>query len=134
MIENWLKANKGSSFLKMMSMCDVAYCISLLSNSNSSDCWMQDVEVKEKSEEEQLKHRYWKDIENPQERKEYKMVEPKYSGGKGMKRVFCSVMWNAEGMKFYNDAEKVWSDDRANPVIWDQLEELWDVYVTENNS
>ena len=43
-------------------------------------------------------------------------------------------MWNAEGMKFYNDAEKVWSDDRANPVIWDQLEELWDVYVTENNS
>ena len=30
MINDWLKKNKGQSFLKRMPMCDIAYCVALV--------------------------------------------------------------------------------------------------------
>ena len=83
MINDWLKKHKGQSFLKMMSMCDVAYCVALVQNSH--EVWQQDKLVKRMSPEEQDKFRKWKKLEDPEERERYRTKEPKFSAGKGKK-------------------------------------------------
>ena len=80
MINDWLKKNKGQSFLTMMSMCDVAYCIALVQNSH--EVWNQDKEVKKMTPNEQEKYRSWKTLADLGEREQYRMKEPKFSGGK----------------------------------------------------
>ena len=77
-----LHNNKGDSFLDMMLMDDVAYCISLVHN--SQECWLQDLEIKDNNQEEQMNHRCWSDLPDSQERDKYKMKEARYSGGKGV--------------------------------------------------
>lgn len=129
-VGDWLRNNKGKSFLDMMSMDDVAYCISLVDN--SQDCWKQDVEVKAKSKEEQMNHRCWSDFDDPNQREKYRMVEPKYSGGKGVKRVFCGVMWNQEGESFYKEARARWEEDFMNKDVWQMVEVEWDNYVSQH--
>ena len=65
----------------MMSMCDVAYCIALVQNSHK--VWNQDQEVKKMTPDEQEKYQSWKTLADLGEREQYRMKEPKFSGGKG---------------------------------------------------
>ena len=43
-IENWMKKNKGSRFIDMITMSDIAYCISLVDNYH--EAWEEEIKVK----------------------------------------------------------------------------------------
>ena len=131
-IRTWLKNNKGKSFLQMISMCDVAYCICLVRNSDH--VWKQDKLVREMDKLEQEKYKSWKSIIDPEERGRYQLFTPRFSGGRGMKRTFCGVMWNEEGLKYYEEALVNWRAVYNDQILWQKLEVAWEQYVVANNS
>ena len=113
-------------------MCDVAYCICLVRNSNH--VWKQDKLVREMDKVEQGKYKAWKSIQDPEDREKYRLFTPRFSGGRGMKRTFCGVMWNEEGLKYYDQALVNWRAVYNDQSLWQKLEVVWEEYVLANKS
>ena len=131
-IRTWLKEHKGKTFLDMMTVSDVAYVISLLKNSWC--VWDQDLLVKSESDMEQEKYCNRKTLEDPEDRRKYEQEYPMFSDGRGLKRTFCGVMWNDEGMQYLAETTQTWGNDRSDIQEWTLLYEAWDNYVLNNSS
>ncbi len=132
-IRTWIKANKGKNFLDMMTINDVAYCISLVRNSGA--VWSHDHAMCYATPEEQDKYVNWATLVSEDDRDKYKPPTPLFSGGKGIKRTFCGVMWNNEGLKFLKDTEKAWKDARLDKEgEWTDMHNMWDRFVRSHTS
>ena len=131
-IRTWLKTNKGKSFLHMISMCDIAYCICLVKNSER--VWTQDKEVRQMDKSEQQRYKTWKTIKNAEEKERYRLFTPRFSGGSGMKRTFCGVMWNEEGIAYYEETLTSWRTAYRDKMEWLRLEQVWEDYVVRNRT
>ena len=58
------------------------------------------------SENELEMYANYKDLEYPEEFEKYSPKMPRFSAGTGVKRTFGSVMWNKEGVTFYEKPTK----------------------------
>lgn len=95
---NKLFLNKGKSYVEVLTASDIAYAITLIKNSH-----------------EMWKHKF-------QNNGDAGGKKPRYSSGEGKKREHGESTWSAEGIKYFQNAEKAWTDafrkdSRANTVL-----------------
>ena len=62
------------------------------------------------------------------------MKVPRFSGGRGQKRTFCGVMWNEEGMNFYQETLLNWRRAYNSREVWEKLEVMWEGFVAKNRT
>lgn len=130
-INKWLKDNKGKSLLYLTTACDLAYAITLIKNHEPT--WERD-HLKMTLEEDELeKYDNYQDLENTEELNKYSPRTPRFSAGIGVKRTFGSVMWNEEGVSFYDKTCKVWKNAFMNREIWEWMCRGWNAWIIKNN-
>ena len=130
-INKWLKDNKGKSLLYLTTACDLAYAITLIKN--HEPVWERDHLKMSLQEDELEKYDNYRDLEDTGELKTYSPKTPRFSAGIGVKRTFGSVMWNEEGVSFYDKTCKVWTEAFRNGAIWDWMCRGWNAWVIKNN-
>ena len=64
LIDKWLKANKGKCLLSLMTVCDLAYAITIVKN--YGPVWERDHFKETLKEEEQNKYNNYKDLDEPE--------------------------------------------------------------------
>lgn len=130
-IKAWLNENKGSTFLDMVTMSDVAFCIMIIHN--NVDVWKQDAEIRSLpyDEREKYKTKNWKKL--PEEVKPaYLKVLPKFTKRSGVRKVARETGFSKAGLDFYDEALKNWKEISNNKDDWDGLEMVWEHYVQTN--
>ena len=130
-INKWLRDNKGKSLLYLTTESDVAYAITLIKNHER--VWELDHLKSTLSEDELEMYDNYKDLEDPEEIEKYSPKMPRFSAGTGVKRTFGSVMWNKEGVTFYEKTYKIWTEAFRNGAVWDWLCIGWNAWVIKNN-
>ena len=130
-IRAWLNENKGSTFLDMMTMSDVAFCIMLVHN--NIDVWKQDAEIKSLpyDQREKYKTKNWKKLPE-KEKSHYLRVLPKFTKRAGVRKVARETGFTKAGQDFYNEALKNWKEMSNYEVGWQELEVGWEQYVQTN--
>lgn len=134
-IQDWMKRKKGKTFLDLITMSDIAYCILLV------DChhqeWMDDLEVKKEIAklpmEDQEKYRKKRRLPRA-DKKSLLGREAKrstYTGMKGVSRGYLSHGFNKERADLFKTLWKDWKDVASNREAWKRMEESWDAYVEE---
>ena len=118
-INKWLKDNKGKSLLYLTTECDLAYAITLIKN--HEPVWERDHFKATLNDEELEMYNNYKDLEDPEEIEKYSPKMPRFSAGTGVKRTFGSVMWNKEGVTFYESANKIWKEAFRSGAVWEWL-------------
>ena len=124
-VKKWVKDNKGKSPLDMITMSDIAYCLTLIENNKEK--WDQAHDIMQLPPEEQEK---WK---NPKklpedEREQYIKKMPRFTSRKGNKASYKKSGMNAEGEAFYNNKWEAWKKLARDKRSWDLLQEGWDEY------
>ena len=82
-ITKWLKDNKGKSFLDLMTVDDVAWCVVLVVNHEKG--WERDILKARSAEDEKEKYKNYQEIINEEERAKYAPMPSRYSSGDGIK-------------------------------------------------
>jgi hypothetical protein len=91
LISKKLRASPGISYLDAIQPSDIAYVIALMKNAR--EIWDQDLWLSAGGEA----------VMGNKETK----VKPKFTGGKGQKRMKGKNLWNKEGMTYFKRAEKI---------------------------
>jgi hypothetical protein len=87
-----MKASPGISYLDVIMPGDIAYVIALMKNTR--ELWDQDLSRSAAGAAEM-------ECNEPKKK-------PKFTGGKGLKRLKGKRLWNKEGMTFFNTAHENW--------------------------
>ena len=95
-INKWLETNKGKCSLNMITVCDLAYAITIIKN--HKPVWEWDCFKETLKEDKQNRYNDYKELNEPEEREKYSPKIPKFIAGIGVKKTFGSVMVNKEGM------------------------------------
>jgi hypothetical protein len=104
----------GKSFLDIIGPSDIAYIVLIIKNSN--DMWDQDLQMQELGTEA---------MENPE-----KKWKPLFTSGSGQKRTQGKSLWNLEGMKYFNRAEKTWKQVYDNKKDMRVFYNGWERWIT----
>ncbi len=108
-----MKASPGISYLDVIMSGDIAYVIALMKNAR--ELWDQDLRQSAAGAAEMK-------CNEPKKK-------PKFTGGKGLKRLKGKSLWNKEGMTFFNTADenwqKVYNDDELRGVLCTGWENGW---------
>ncbi len=100
-----MEASPGISYLDVIMPGDIAYVIALMKNTR--ELWDQDLCRSAAGAAE---------MECNETKK-----KPKFTGGKGLRRLKGKSLWNKEGMTFFNTADenwqKVYNDDELRGVL-----------------
>ena len=56
-------------------------------------------------------------------------VKPKFTGGKGQKRMKGKSLWNKEGMTYFKTAEKNWRRVYEDAMLIQVLYQGWDLWL-----
>ena len=70
---------------------------------------------------EQDEYANYKELEGLEERDKYAPKIPRFSAGVGVKRTFGSVVWNKEGMMFYDANNKTRKAAFKDDNIWEWM-------------
>lgn len=121
-IRKWLKSNKGKTILDLVTMSDIAYCLTLVEN--NCEVWDEMHLISTLSPEEQKK---WKNPKNlsPDERKNYIKKQPRFTSKKGRKFQYKKYGMNDEGVNRYNAKWAAWKALAKHNVSWEKLQEAW---------
>ena len=92
LIQKYMRAMPGYTFLDLIRPSDVAYVISLLKNGRGM--WDMEIEMREMARSGEMKS----DAK----------ARPLFTGGKGKKKELGKNLWTKEGIKYYNTGEKNW--------------------------
>jgi len=100
--------NPGSSYLDIITASDVAYIVSLISNSD----------------------KVWLEMTTS----DGDPVKPLYTSRKGIKRVYGVTTWNRSGMKYYRDVVKTWTEAfTRNTPAFKVLRRHWDKWIEDKD-
>jgi hypothetical protein len=105
-IRKTLKLGKGTSFIDVIGPNDIAYVIAVFKN--SQEMWDQDIRMRESGKDA---------MGNPE-----KKISPNFTTGCGQKRAKGKTLWNKEGMRYFRNAEKKWTN------IYDSKEDMKVLY------
>ena len=131
-IDGWIRKNKDQRFINLITMSDVAYCITLVENYHK--VWTEEIEIRkeiEKLPENEQGHFKRKKL-TKSEKEQFLGREPKdskFAHKKGNRRKYMSHGWNEEGIAFYNKFWKFWKGISSNRINWDKMGVLWDDYA-----
>ena len=135
-IKVWMKKNKGKTFLDMITMSDVAYCVALIENSH--EVWEEELEVKKEiaklMPDEQEKFRK-KGKLSKKEKKTFLKREPKdprFTSRKGTTRAYLSNGWNRDGVRLFNQIWATFKGVASNRDTWEKMKILWEEYVEKS--
>ena len=72
---------------------------------------------------EQQRYKMWKTIKNSKEKERYRLFTPRLSGesGMSMKKTFCGVMWNDQGIAYYKETLTSWRTAYRDKMEWLRL-------------
>ena len=131
-INKWLENNKDRSLLYLTKECDLADAITLIKN--HGPVWERD-HFKETLEDDKLnKYDNCKELEDHEEIEKYSPEMQRFSAGIGVKRIFGSVVWNKEGVTFYESTNKMWKEALFDGEVWEWLCNIWNTWVINSNS
>ena len=108
-----LRASPGISYLDVIRPSDIAYVIALMKNAR--EIWDQDLRLSAGGEA----------VMGNKETK----VKPKFTGGKGQKRMKGKSLWNKEGMTYFKTAEKNWRRVYEDETLIQVLYQGWDLWL-----
>ena len=108
-----LRASPGISYLDVIRPSDIAYVIALMKNTR--EIWDQDLRLSAGGEA----------VMGNKETK----VKPKFTGGKGQKRMKGKSLWNKEGMTYFKTAEKNWRRVYEDETLIQFLYQGWDLWL-----
>ena len=135
-IKAWMKNNKGKTFLDMITMSDVAYCVALVENSH--EVWEEELEAKKEiaklPSDEQEKFRK-KGKLSKVDKKRFLKREPKdtkFTSRKGTTRVYLSHGWNRAGVCLFNQTWATFKGVASNQETWEKMQILWEEYAEES--
>ncbi len=111
LISKKLRGSPGISYLDVIRPSDIAYVIALMKNTR--EIWDQDLRLSTGGEV----------VMGNKETK----VKPKFTGGKGQKRMKGKSLWNKEGMAFFKTAEKNWRRVYEDETLIQVLYQGWDL-------
>ena len=86
-----------------MTVSNIAYCITVIKN--HEEVWEQSYQLTQLDNEEKVIFLDYQELEDPDEIKKYAPKFTRFSTGDGVKRTFGRVMWNKEGIAFYESAK-----------------------------
>ncbi len=115
LIVRLLKRSVGDSYLDIIGPGDIVDVIALVKN--GKEVWDQDL-------------RYSAVGAAAMVTKEPKL-KPKFTGGKGQKRIRGKSLWNKEGMTFFQTEEKNWSRVYDDRKVMRVLYREWDEWLKE---
>ena len=113
LISKKLRSSPGISYLDVIRPGDIAYVIALMKNAR--EIWDQDLRLSAAGEAAMAS-------------KEPKK-KPKFTGGKGQKRMKGKSLWNKEGMTYFNTAEKNWRRVYEDETLIQVLYQGWDLWL-----
>ena len=131
-INRWLKANKDKSLLDIITVCDLTYAITIIKN--HKPVWEIDHLKEALGEIDQDRFNNYKEIEEPEERDKYAPKITRFSARIGAKRTFGSVIWNKEGMTFYESTTQTWKAAFRDDNTWEWICNGWITWLQKNNS
>ena len=106
--KNLLIKNRGSLFLDIITASDIAYAVSLIKNSDS----------------------YWLKMQND----DGEVIQPLYTSGKGIKRVYGVTTWKSSGKKYYREVLGAWkSAFKMNHGDFKVLHKYWDKWIASTD-
>jgi len=111
-----LKGSPGTSYLDVIRPGDIAYVITLMKNAR--ELWDQDLRQNAAGGAEM-------ECNEPKKK-------PKFTGGKGLKRLKGKNLWNKEGMTFFNTADKNWKKVYNDEMLRGVLYEGWEKWLEES--
>ena len=126
-ITKWLKDNKGKSFLDLMTVDDVAWCVVLVEN--HVEGWERDMLKARSADDEKEKYKNYRDIVDEEERAKYAPRPSRYSSGDGIKREFGKEIWSEEGHQVFQEVKKNWSEALSDKNTWLWMVKGWDEWV-----
>jgi hypothetical protein len=113
LISKKLRSSPGISYLDVIRPGDIAYVIALMKNAR--EIWDQDLRLSAAGEAAMAS-------------KEPKK-KPKFTGGKGQKRMKGKSLWNKEGKTFFKMAEKNWRRVYEDEMMIQALYQGWDLWL-----
>ena len=122
---------KGKSFMDKITPSDIAFTLAVIENGR--EVWEQEYHMKHATEEELEKYKNPQLEEDESLRQKYIKKYPKFTSGKKQKRMYLQSCWNDEGMKYYKDALKVWTEGMADGNFKRWMDEKWDTWVQGHN-
>ena len=122
---------KGKSFMDKITPSDIAFTLAVIENGR--EVWEQEYYMKHATEEELEKYKNPQLEEDESLRQKYIKKYPKFTSGKKQKRMYLQSCWNDEGMKYYKDALKVWTEGMADGNFKRWMDEKWDTWVQGHN-
>ena len=127
-LKKWMRDNKGKSALDMITMSDVAYCLTLIENNKEK--WDQAYMISTLSPEEQKK---WKDNKtlSADERTSYTKKEPLFTSRRGNKSSYKKSGLNEDGVAFYRKHFEAWKTLARDSTSWDMLQEGWSEFNSD---
>jgi len=106
--KNLLIKNRGSSFLDIITASDIAYVVSLIKN---SDC-------------------VWLKMRNA----DGELMQPLYTSGKGIKRVYSVTTWKSSGKKYYREVLDAWKTAfKMNHGDFKVLRQYWHKWIASRD-
>ena len=98
-------------------MLDIAYAITIAKNHKL--VWQRDHYKETLGDKERKMYDNYKNLEEQEDRDKYSPKIPRFGGDVRVKKTFGSVMWNKEGMFFYNETTKIWKEAICNDIFWE---------------
>ena len=126
-----VKENPGTSFITHTTISDLAYCVLLIVNGN--DRFDQILEIRLKDVYTQGMYKKKREDMSPAEKDRYPIVEGKFTGKKGSKRVYRGHGMSDEGRALYETVKQRWRKLFADRVWYEKLEEVWYSYARQND-
>ena len=128
-IRQWLDSNKGSTFLNLLTISDIAYALTLIENSNVY--WTQGDEISKMSREESDKYKKKNQGEmNNEDKKKYRCKELEFTGKLGKKTGYLTHGFRPEGIAFYKNMKVMWKKHLYQKRLrFEKLEVMWDNFV-----